>query len=212
VARNQRGSRNNNTALEEAVVAKALGWHARGVPQRRIGALLGIERQNVWNLVHRVSWAHVEPDMTTPLPPPEPPPAEKWCPACQAMRPMAEFHGLTKAGKLQSYCRPCKLVKENRRFRSCRETAIRRLGGACECCGESTHEFLALDHINGGGTAQRKVISGKVLVKLVARGQIDGIRLLCHNCNLARGFYGFCPHERAARSERSGLDSRSLRV
>jgi hypothetical protein len=23
-----------------------------------------------------------------------------------------------------------------------------------------------------------------------------GYRVLCHNCNLARGFYGYCPHEK----------------
>lgn len=23
-----------------------------------------------------------------------------------------------------------------------------------------------------------------------------GFRVLCHNCNQARGFYGYCPHEK----------------
>jgi len=24
----------------------------------------------------------------------------------------------------------------------------------------------------------------------------DEFRVLCHNCNAARGYYGYCPHER----------------
>jgi hypothetical protein len=27
------------------------------------------------------------------------------------------------------------------------------------------------------------------------QGYPNGFRTLCHNCNLARGFYGYCPHE-----------------
>ena len=35
----------------------------------------------------------------------------------------------------------------------------------------------------------------KLLYKILrARGFPLGYRVLCHNCNLARGFYGYCPH------------------
>jgi hypothetical protein len=27
-------------------------------------------------------------------------------------------------------------------------------------------------------------------------GWPEGYRVLCHNCNSARGLYGYCPHER----------------
>ena len=29
-------------------------------------------------------------------------------------------------------------------------------GNKCVCCGESQHEFLTIDHINGGGNIERK--------------------------------------------------------
>jgi hypothetical protein len=31
---------------------------------------------------------------------------------------------------------------------------------------------------------------------LAKHGYPDTFQLLCHNCNLARGFYGTCPHQR----------------
>src|SRR5438094_2571359 len=37
-----------------------------------------------------------------------------------------------------------------------RAAAIEHYGKVCACCGESTYEFLCIDHINGGGNRQRK--------------------------------------------------------
>jgi hypothetical protein len=65
----------------------------------------------------------------------------------------------------------------------------------CVCCGESTFEFLGLDHINGGGNKHRKSIkTTRVYDYLKRHGDPDGFQVLCHNCNMAIGFYGFCPH------------------
>jgi hypothetical protein len=68
----------------------------------------------------------------------------------------------------------------------------------CACCGESHMEFLAIDHINGGGNKQRKQgLNGHTLYAwLIKNNYPEGYRVLCHNCNLARGFYGYCPHEK----------------
>ncbi len=68
----------------------------------------------------------------------------------------------------------------------------------CECCGENNIEFLALDHIHGGGQAHRKMARGKYesfYRYLKAEGFPKGIRILCHNCNLSLGFYKYCPHK-----------------
>jgi len=81
--------------------------------------------------------------------------------------------------------------------RAHRLNAITILGGKCECCGESTFEFLAIDHINGGGRIERevdKVNSQQLVYKIVKSGKIEGYRVLCHNCNLAIGIYKYCPH------------------
>ena len=68
----------------------------------------------------------------------------------------------------------------------------------CECCGEKHIEFLALHHINGGGYTHRKMAKGKYesfYRYLKAKGFPKGIGVLCHNCNLSKGFYGYCPHK-----------------
>lgn len=70
----------------------------------------------------------------------------------------------------------------------------------CACCGETCPEFLAIDHINGGGAAHRRELGNKTGMNfyryLRQLGFPAGYRVLCHNCNSARGIYGQCPHER----------------
>lgn len=83
-------------------------------------------------------------------------------------------------------------------YRSRRREAIARYGGKCACCGESEHKFLALDHIDGGGNAHRRRVGmrggGGTLNWLVKNGYPPGFQVLCHNCNMAKGFWGECPH------------------
>lgn len=75
-------------------------------------------------------------------------------------------------------------------------------GGKCACCGESRNEFLAIDHVNGGGNEHRRSLStnprggaGQTTYRWLRRaGYPPGFQVLCHNCNMARGFYGHCPH------------------
>lgn len=79
-----------------------------------------------------------------------------------------------------------------------RNILIKEYGGKCECCGEDSQLFLAIDHINGGGRKQRKElkVGGSGLAAMIERGDLvkDQYRLLCHNCNSAHGYYGYCPH------------------
>ena len=74
----------------------------------------------------------------------------------------------------------------------------------CFCCGEKNHEFLAIDHVNGGGNKHRaklgfKCGGGSNFYSWLAKNNYpDGYRVLCHNCNFSLGLYGYCPHERVA--------------
>lgn len=82
-----------------------------------------------------------------------------------------------------------------------RMKVIEGYGGKCSCCGEATVEFLAIDHIGGGGGDHRRGISRpdnfyRLLIKL---GFPKEYRLLCHNCNMAITIYSRCPHERQHR-------------
>jgi hypothetical protein len=64
----------------------------------------------------------------------------------------------------------------------------------CACCGEANVEFLAIDHIDG----QRLLPShhgAKLFRWLKAQGYPPGYRVLCHNCNQALAWYGYCPHQ-----------------
>lgn len=69
---------------------------------------------------------------------------------------------------------------------------------ACVCCNESHIEFLALDHIHGGGTKERKTSGTNMLYRRLRReGFPQGnYRTLCFNCNWSYGIHGYCPHKR----------------
>jgi len=70
-------------------------------------------------------------------------------------------------------------------------------GLVCKCCGESTIEFLAIDHINGGGR-QHKIKEKwyHLHAWLYQRGYPEGYQTLCHNCNFSKWAHGICPHQR----------------
>lgn len=78
---------------------------------------------------------------------------------------------------------------------------------SCACCGESHEQFLAIDHVNGGGGKHRKEIGkgGDKFVRWLLRNNLpDGYQILCHNCNCSRGYYGYCPHDKQSRLIKGG--------
>jgi len=85
--------------------------------------------------------------------------------------------------------------------RKIRKTVLEHYGGAppsCACCGESETNFLAMDHMNGGGKQHLKEIGGggaNFYFWLKKNGYPKEFQVLCHNCNFAKGHYGNCPHE-----------------
>jgi hypothetical protein len=84
-------------------------------------------------------------------------------------------------------------------YQRVRAEVIQAYGGACVCCGESTPEFLGIDHIySDGGDERRKLkLTGATLYRRLRREGFpkDRYHLLCHNCNQAKGYYGVCPHQ-----------------
>lgn len=85
--------------------------------------------------------------------------------------------------------------------------ALIRYGGSppkCACCGEDKYQFLAIDHPNNDGAAHRKEIRkgkpywkvGVMMVNWLKRNAYPpGFRILCHNCNSARQYYGYCHND-----------------
>jgi hypothetical protein len=80
-----------------------------------------------------------------------------------------------------------------------RKQVLEHYGGVCACCKEGRYEFLAIDHVNGGGNAMRKAkIHEKgfpFYIWIIKNNYPDGFRVLCHNCNMSIGLYGYCPHQ-----------------
>ena len=113
----------------------------------------------------------------------------------------AMFHRYHEARKQKdTYLEYRDRIRETskRFYAAVRETALIRYSGNpahCVCCGEQRTEFLAIDHVNGGGTQHRKNLgASNIYTWLKRNGYPDGYRTLCHNCNFAVRF-GPCPHE-----------------
>jgi len=147
-----------------------------------------------------------------------PPPTEKICSICHQIKPITEFwiRRYKQGPRIgqqwpDSHCKPCRRGEDKTRrdenpelFRERqRQTALKfrkqtldHYGGRCACCGESQYEFLSLDHIDGGGRQHRLSLKISNIDRWAkTHGYPPVLRVLCHNCNLARGFYGKCPHE-----------------
>ena len=80
-----------------------------------------------------------------------------------------------------------------------RAEAILNYGETCACCGESTAVFLAIDHINGGGSKLRRdsgMSSSGFYMWLKKHNWPEGFQILCHNCNWAKHALGKCPHQK----------------
>jgi hypothetical protein len=134
------------------------------------------------------------------------------CPGCELWKEAArQFHRHAGWGQrgYQSLCKTCS--KAGRLRRRAADTAASRrrsrrvvaevqaaYGGVCQCCGEPNPGFLTLDHIHGGGTRERKRpgTKGSFYERVKRAGFPKNLyRLLCYNCNMSRGCFGYCPHE-----------------
>lgn len=126
------------------------------------------------------------------------------CLSCRVEKPLEKFgrhpHGLM--GR-QPRCYVCRRVEDRERTKQLRMDMLRHYSNGsmvCACCGEGRYEFLSLDHINGGGTAERRAlgndgIGNRWYKRLKAQGYPSGLQVLCFNCNFAKGRNGSCPHE-----------------
>lgn len=94
-----------------------------------------------------------------------------------------------------SHSLPKTRSKDSLRNYARRLDVINRYGGRCVCCGEDRYEFLAIDHVHGNGAADRKRSNGNLARLAVIQGYPDTFQILCHNCNMSKGFYGSCPHK-----------------
>jgi len=92
----------------------------------------------------------------------------------------------------ECYHRTKPLIQE--RWQARRRLCLEHYGNKCACCGEFHNEFLAIDHIDNNGYQHRKEMRTNIFDWLIKNNFPGGFQVLCHNCNMAKAFYGRCPH------------------
>lgn len=68
----------------------------------------------------------------------------------------------------------------------------------CACCLTNIEVFLTIDHLNGGGTMDRRNTGGgghHLYRKLRKQGFPSGFQVLCYNCNIGKAKPEGCPHK-----------------
>lgn len=97
------------------------------------------------------------------------------------------------------------------RKRALRRKVVAHYGGKCACCGDVTYEFMAIDHIYGGGLEHKRkfaISGGTHLVHWLSGNNFPmGFRILCHNCNIAIKDGRPCPHETQRAAEQLTRES-----
>lgn len=135
---------------------------------------------------------------------------KRWCCGCKKYQKKTFFY-LSKCYRhgISDECKGCLRKKANTELAKTRQKGKRQLvkmeviihyGGnppQCACCGEKTYEFLCIDHINGGGGKHRKSFKNGHYMNWIRKNYPKDLQVLCHNCNMAKGFYGQCPHQNA---------------
>ena len=87
-----------------------------------------------------------------------------------------------------------------------RVKSIEHYGGKCVCCGEKELKFLVLDHVNNDGAKQRKEMVSKNGWRFYRWLRLNNypdrfkLQVLCANCNMAKAYFGGCPHLKAGSS------------
>lgn len=71
-------------------------------------------------------------------------------------------------------------------YRRLRAQALKHLGNRCKRCGISDSRVLQIDHVFGGGTAQRRLVSRWMFLKIVLADAAGSYQLLCANCNVKK--------------------------
>ncbi len=121
----------------------------------------------------------------------------KSCSICKKRKSLDQFSKRTRAKDgLDARCKACWAIKRKvspetaeayairrkRYYDKLRAQALAALGNACVRCGFDDWRALQIDHINGGGSQEKKQIHVESLYRRVIAGT-PGYQCLCANCN-----------------------------
>lgn len=106
--------------------------------------------------------------------------------------------GVGKPRKGLFTCKDCE-QRYKEYHRSLKRKILAAYGQKCVCCGETKYEFLCLDHVRNDGARDRKrlgsgMTSGALYRLIIRLKYPKKYQIMCHNCNMALGFFGYCPH------------------
>lgn len=135
----------------------------------------------------------------------------KVCVDCQQEKTLSDYYKQSdQLDGLKHSCKTCSNIKttewrlakrqqwnaKNKAYRDrIRATVLEHYQNMCACCADTHVEFLGIDHIEGGGNKHRKSLRGTNFYKwLIEHKFPPGFQVLCHSCNMAKAFYGECPH------------------
>lgn len=108
---------------------------------------------------------------------------------------------IDKIREYEKRVQPRKTKQQQERMMQIKKQVFKEYGNKCVCCGETIPEFLSIDHINGDGYKHRKELKKQGSMNIYRwliknKFPQNRFQILCFNCNLAKGFYGKCPHKK----------------
>lgn len=114
----------------------------------------------------------------------------KRCPRCQTVKSVGQFYR-NKARKdgVGVYCAECQCAVDDAREARQRSELLTLLGDHCVACGyDADARALQVDHVNGGGAAERRAGLHAFPVGLLrqVRATPAKFQLLCANCNIIK--------------------------
>ena len=78
-------------------------------------------------------------------------------------------------------------IKYNDRYELAKNKVFQVFGRLCNKCGETDSRVMQLDHVNGGGTKERKKMNSLARYTRALK-EPEKYQILCANCNVTKKF------------------------
>jgi hypothetical protein len=132
----------------------------------------------------------------------------KICGVCGKEKPLDKFSKTWGKEITRNTCKACYCAEWRAQLKV---RLFDAFGWRCSCCGESHPHFFTLEHVGG----YKKPRCSQNYEQMIRDAEKDGFdptkyRLLCLNCNHAKGRYGRCPHEVGYGVEQAVSDLKKL--
>lgn len=109
---------------------------------------------------------------------------EKQCTKCLVFRPLSEFSPRSdRKNRPRAECRSCHSIRAQIVRKEVRDKIFVLLGHSCTRCGFDDKRALQVDHIAGGGNAEKRKLKGNGMVDRRVLQHPEDYQILCANCN-----------------------------